>query len=180
MEVGKEFFYASGISMPVTAFKEWSLVCAAMGSGKQSLILRKGGIHEGKGGFALAHDSFYLFPTAFHAQGERLIESYKTPPSWQDTRSPEERGEVEVRFFCEVLEKAVIQNWNQVKALAPYHGWTEEIVRERFEWGGETPEIHAALVRVFELKEPWMFPAVPVVADAEFKLLAEGIRGLLG
>ncbi len=189
--------------MPTIAFKEWSLVCAAMGSGKQSLILRKGGIHEGKSGFALAHDSFYLFPTAFHAQNERLIEDYKTPPTWHDTRSPEERGEVEVRFFCEVVEKAVVQDWGVLEALAPYHGWTEDIVRERFEWGGETPEIHAALVRVSALKKPWVFPfekkyggcrswleipepgeqclpAEPVVGDPEFGELAAEVRALLG
>ena len=34
---------------PTVGFKDWSLVCAALGSGKQSLILRKGGIAEGRG-----------------------------------------------------------------------------------------------------------------------------------
>ena len=63
-----------------------------------------------------------------------------------------------MRFSCEVVEKAVVRDWDVVKALSPYHGWTEEIVRDRFEWGGETPEIHAALVRVSALKEPWVFP----------------------
>ena len=29
------------------AFKEWAAVCAALDSGRQTLILRKGGLHEG-------------------------------------------------------------------------------------------------------------------------------------
>ena len=45
------------------AFKEWAVVCAALASGQQSLILRKGGIHEGRDGFRVAHREFWLFPT---------------------------------------------------------------------------------------------------------------------
>ena len=31
-----------------TAFKEWAIVCDALGKGQQSIIFRKGGIHEDK------------------------------------------------------------------------------------------------------------------------------------
>lgn len=34
------------------AFKEWDIVCKALEEGRQSLILRKGGIHEGREGFS--------------------------------------------------------------------------------------------------------------------------------
>ena len=50
------------------AFKEWALVCEALGRGQQSVILRKGGIAEGRGGFGFDHEEFYLFPTWFHGQ----------------------------------------------------------------------------------------------------------------
>ncbi|MED5454303.1 MAG: DUF1802 family protein, partial [Verrucomicrobiota bacterium] len=36
-----------------TAFKEWAVVIDALGRGEQIIILRKGGIHEGKGGFQM-------------------------------------------------------------------------------------------------------------------------------
>ncbi|MDC0315120.1 DUF1802 family protein [bacterium] len=45
------------------AFKEWDVVCEALESGRQKLILRKGGIHEGREGFSFAHEEFVLFPT---------------------------------------------------------------------------------------------------------------------
>ena len=33
------------------AFKEWAMVVDALGRGEQIIILRKGGISEGRGGF---------------------------------------------------------------------------------------------------------------------------------
>ena len=48
------------------AFKEWAVICAALASGKQSLILRKGGIAEEGGGFKPEHSEFLLYPTYFH------------------------------------------------------------------------------------------------------------------
>ena len=49
--------------LPVTcafAFKEWAGVCAALESGRQSVILRKGGIADGPGGFVPDHEAFWL------------------------------------------------------------------------------------------------------------------------
>ena len=61
------------------AFKEWSIICDTLGCGNQSLILRKGGIHEGKKGFRFEHEKFALFPTRFHEQEERVrIDSEKS------------------------------------------------------------------------------------------------------
>jgi hypothetical protein len=37
--------------MKSVGFKEWALVCEALGRGEQTIILRKGGIAEGRGGF---------------------------------------------------------------------------------------------------------------------------------
>ncbi len=48
-----------------TAFKEWAAVCAALSAGRQTVILRKGGIAEGPGGFQPEHGEFWLLPTRF-------------------------------------------------------------------------------------------------------------------
>src|SRR6476619_7415983 len=48
------------------AFKEWAVTCAALAAGRQSLLVRKGGIHERGGRFDVEHDEFWLFPTRFH------------------------------------------------------------------------------------------------------------------
>ena len=52
-------------------FKEWAVICRALAIGRQALILRKGGIAEGRAGFAFQHEEFFLFPTWFHEQLER-------------------------------------------------------------------------------------------------------------
>src|SRR5690242_17126471 len=48
------------------AFKEWAAICAALGEGLQTLIVRKGGIDEGREGFRVANGEFWLFPTYLH------------------------------------------------------------------------------------------------------------------
>jgi len=54
------------------ACKEWASVCAALAYGGQSILVRKGGISEGPGGFLVAHKRFWLYPTQFHQQPGQL------------------------------------------------------------------------------------------------------------
>ncbi|SDU26645.1 CDP-diacylglycerol--glycerol-3-phosphate 3-phosphatidyltransferase [Verrucomicrobium sp. GAS474] len=138
------------------AFKEWQAVVTSLGAGRQALILRKGGIAEGKSGFSVKHRRFWLLPTRFHQQGEKLLAERlpagaivtggfeEVPASGVDT--------VRVEFFAEVTHVAYLTEWSAVAALAPFHPWKEEVIRERFEW--KEPGIHAFLVRVRRLREP--------------------------
>ena len=48
------------------AFKEWSEICQVLADGHQTLIVRKGGIREGPGGFSPDHPAFWLYPTYVH------------------------------------------------------------------------------------------------------------------
>ena len=45
------------------AYKEWAAICLALAQGKQSLLLRKGGIAEPDGDFQLEQTDFWLLPT---------------------------------------------------------------------------------------------------------------------
>nr|MBA2585996.1 DUF1802 family protein [Chthoniobacterales bacterium] len=78
--------------MESVGFKEWAIVCAALGGGQQSIILRKGGIAEGRDGFRFQHREFFLFPTAFHEQWEKTRLPQAALPSMID-------GEVEINFW---------------------------------------------------------------------------------
>jgi hypothetical protein len=49
-----------------TAFKEWAAICRALATGRQDVILRKGGIVEDGGEFRPDHASFLLLPTFLH------------------------------------------------------------------------------------------------------------------
>ncbi len=140
-------------------FKEWSFICEALGQGEQTMILRKGGIHEGKSGFHFQHDAFWLFPTGFHNQGEQLR---WTPANAEEVAVPrdEQRECVDIRYFAKLHQVWRLTDWDKVSALEPLHVWKDEVIRERFAWNEESC-LHVALVRVFKLPQVWTFPYVP-------------------
>jgi len=137
------------------AFKEWSLVCDALGRGEQSIILRKGGIAEGRDGFQFKHPEFFLFPTHFHEQAQhlRLPDGKADVPDIADG----EREHITIEYFAELAETRVITDWDEVQTLEPLHLWTEETVRERFDYK-DCPGVSLALVRIYRLCRPWNFP----------------------
>src|SRR5262244_1494243 len=104
--------------MESVGFKEWSLVCEALGRGQQSVILRKGGIAEGRDGFAFRHREFFLFPTFFHEQASLVRDSIAVLPKPLP-------NEIEIRYFVKVKEATVMTNWEEVLALEPCHILTE-------------------------------------------------------
>lgn len=142
-----------------TGFKEWQAVCDALASGRQSVILRKGGIHEGRAGFSFAHGEFFLFPTRFHGQAERVREGCGASlPEWQPGET------VRITHFAEALWARTLSDWDRVQALEAFHVWSRDTVRERFDWEGKgmaAGSIHVALVRVAALAAPWEFSYEP-------------------
>ena len=136
------------------AFKEWALVCEALGGGRQSIILRKGGIAEGRQGFRFEHAEFLLFPTGFHEQVQKLTLPAETPlPALEEARHC-------IRWGASVEWTRELTDWEQIAALAPYHLWREEVLRERFEYEGRQ-SISLAFLRIFELAEPHVFENEP-------------------
>jgi hypothetical protein len=136
--------------MQSIGFKEWALVCEALGDGRQTVIIRKGGIAEGRNGFAFRHQEFFLFPTFFHEQANLVRDPVAVLPE----PLPDE---IEVRYFARVKEAHLVTNWEEVLALEPCHILQEGVVRERFE-ADNTPGVHVALVETFRLDPVWRFP----------------------
>ena len=138
--------------MQRVGFKEWALVCDALGRGEQTILLRKGGIAEGREGFGFKHREFFLFPTFFH---EQLVK-VRTP----DTELPAEPPrEIEIRYFAKLEREKKITAWSEVASLEPFHILAESVVRERFEY--KDAGLYVALVRVFRLEPAWIFPDQP-------------------
>lgn len=178
--------------MQSVGFKEWALVCEALGGGKQSILLRKGGIAEGRAGFGFRHNEFFLFPTFFHEQ----LGKVRTPAA--EIPAPRE-GEIEIGYFAKLEAQKEISDWSRVAALEPLHILAESVVRERFEYKGAG--LYAALVRVFRLEPRWILedkPAYggcrswvdlpdcpvgtqfePVLSDEQYEKIARRFRGLV-
>src|SRR5437763_14812633 len=132
--------------MESVGFKEWSLVCHALGRGEQSIILRKGGIAEGREGFSFRHREFFLFPTFFHEQVAKVrIASANLP--WADDT-------IAIRWYAKVPRPLRIGSLQIAEALAPLHILTPEVVRERFGYRAEG--LHVAFLRVGEISSSWI------------------------
>lgn len=141
------------------AFKEWAVVVDALGRGEQIIILRKGGISEGRGGFQVEHSRFFLFPTLFHQQREAV------QPAAQlryDVIAPTlSSASVQLEFFVEVVDWKFLESCEAALHLRGQHIWREEVIRERFDWG-KSKSIYAMAVRVFRLARP---VEIPMLAD---------------
>lgn len=181
------------------AFKEWAIVEDALGTGRQILIFRKGGISEGKGGFKPDHDRFLLFPTLFHQQREAVIADAQRRYDEIAATFPDPNT-LRVRHYCEVTDWREVKSLEIARRLDAFHIWRPNVIEERFDWGRQKL-IFAMLVRTYRLANPIDLPmspnyggskswidldrdidttgATPVLSDAEFDSRAEKIRAAL-
>jgi len=146
--------------MTFPAFKEWHVIVEALGAGEQILILRKGGIAEGRGGFQIDASRFWLFPTRFHEQLEKTKPTaarFAAPSEASAASSPQR---IELRYFADLVHTAFLTDWAAVTRLDPHHLWAEATVRERFNWS-KPAGIHALVVRVHKLAAPLSLPLTP-------------------
>jgi hypothetical protein len=141
-----------GLRLPDTcgvAFKEWAGVCDALIAGRQSLIVRKGGIAEGPRGFAPEHDTFWLYPTRVHEAEQGLRDTPPTPlpgpsPSLPLTGMPET---VALRALVSVTSIAFVDRAETLAALRDLHVWSDETMARRFHY--RKPGLWLLGVRVF-------------------------------
>jgi len=150
------------VTDPVTtpAFKEWEAIVEALGQGAQIIILRKGGIAEGRAGFQARHPKFWLFPTRYHQQWEKTkpeLRRYLTPTT-------EPMTEIPLHYFAEVTDTVYLSSWDSVARLHDAHFWGEEILRERFDYHdrpGMEAGLHLLIVRVSRINLPHRLPLSP-------------------
>ena len=128
------------------ALKEWAVICRALETGRQTLLLRKGGIAEGAGGFRAEHDCFWLYPTRFHQGAEELRPEFA--PLLNDLADLQTAdGRIVLRSFVAVEQVSYLTNLDQALSLSGLHGWTNDVVRQRFEY--KRPGLYLFVLRVF-------------------------------
>ena len=141
------------------AFKEWAVVVDALSRGLQVVILRKGGIAEGRAGFRPEHERFWLFQTLFHQQRESVVPSAQArydaiPPHFPPIDT------LHLEYFAHVVEVRQIDSLAAAERLRGQHIWRDEVIAERFDWGRDKT-IHALVVRIFKLPQPVRLPMLP-------------------
>lgn len=148
------------------AFKDWSLACAAVGRGRQSVILRKGGLAEGRGGFEFKHARFWLLPTQYHEQAAKVRPDELAGLGTDADAGVIPADTVEVRYLFELEWSRRVEDWDAVARLAPFHVYREEVARERFAYEDRNHRAGALTVafgRAFRLETPWRFPDSPAL-----------------
>ena len=83
----------------MNGLKEWATVVKALEYGKQTVILRKGGILETASGFRVESKKFLLFPTWEHQETKHV------KPEYQD-------------FLNETLNHKPKQGYNIITSIA--------------------------------------------------------------
>ncbi len=183
--------------MLAIAFKEWAAICKALADGKQAVILRKGGIAEEGGEFRPEHPRFWLYPTYFHEQQEGLKPEFQTFLESAEANRPAP-GRLRLSHVCEVVAVHYAPNVETALALDRFHGWTQEIVRKRFDY--REAGLYALVVRVLAVTTPaelaetpvyagcksWVtldagaedHPAEPVLPDDAFARIREEVQGI--
>jgi hypothetical protein len=141
------------------AFKEWSVVVDALLRGEQIVLLRKGGLREGPGGFRLEYPEFLLFPTLFHQQRQSVM------PAAQarfDEIAPQFAPPETLRLegFARVLDWRRLESLESTRPLRGLHIWRDDVIAQRFDWGRDK-HIYALAVRVFRLDKAVDLPMRP-------------------
>ncbi len=174
------------------ALKEWAVVCGALSSGRQMILLRKGGISEAAGEFEVEHREFLLFPTYLHQNAKMLKEDAR---EGLDGRR-EEPNEIAISAAGVVTDIVQLQSREQMDRLNEEHIWAKPLIDMRFDYRPENP-LYLLIVRAHRLAEPvtiantpayagcksWvpldqpveMGPALPVLDDARFEIRRKGI-----
>ena len=179
------------------ALKEWHTVCRALESGRQMLLLRKGGISESAGEFQVEHREFLLFPTFLHQNLNML------KPTDQADYAPlnDEPDEVAITAAGVVTDIIQLKAREQVNTIDDEHIWTAPLLDMRFNYRPENP-LYLLLIRAYRLHAPvtiantpayagcksWVpleLPietgdALPVLDDVKFELRRKSIVDRLG
>jgi hypothetical protein len=170
----------------VLALKEWAAAVHALLDGRQTVLLRKGGIHEKR--FSLRGSRFVVFPTVAHSHAE------STRPEHAELlalgRPDVTESSVTVRAELEVVEAISVHRPERIAELEPFHIWTTESVqRNRIDFRPRR-EPTAIVVRVRPLARPvevgllpeyggcrsWVELADPAAVDQEFGELVDPVH----
>jgi hypothetical protein len=153
------------------ALKEWAVVCHALETGSQMILLRKGGIVEAIGGFELEHSRFLLFPTYLHQN----ISMLKPNAQAGITPASSEPEQIKIQSAAEVTDIVRLSSRAQMDALDAEHIWAPPLIDMRFNYRPKNP-LYLLIVRAYRLAAPITIQNTPDYAGCKSWVpLAESI-----
>ena len=115
------------------AFKEWAVICKALATGRQSLLLRKGGIHERGGRFEMEHCEFWLFPTRFHQSPDEIRDDARDLMT-QITNDAPLPGTVDLSLYAVVEDVIELTDESRLTRLAELQILAQHTLVDRFRY----------------------------------------------
>jgi hypothetical protein len=157
--------YNSAMAWPTSldvALKEWATVVSALETGRQILLLRKGGILEQseKNRFAITHNEFLFFPTYLHQSRGELKPEVEFEPAAAEPQS------VRITAAGVVSDIIRIESRQQIDRLDDQHIWTPSLIDMRFNYKPQNP-LFLVLVRAYRLHEPETLANTPAYAGCK-------------
>jgi hypothetical protein len=144
------------------ALKEWAAVCHALESGRQVMLLRKGGIYEAAGEFQLEHRQFLLFPTYLHQNAAMLKPEARKGLQQREAEPPQVRlGAAGV-----VTDIVRVGSRAEVDAVDDEHVWAPPLIDMRFNYRPDNP-LYVLVVRAYRLPEPVTVENTPQYAGCK-------------
>jgi hypothetical protein len=141
------------------AFKEWAVSCEALRTGRQILLVRKGGIREEGGRFTINDPEFFLMPTYEH-QNANLLQPEFLPHLQKMQAEILNYDTVTLSAYAIVDTILEARDETQVNDVARDHIWNAEYVRQRFDFNAYDP-LYLVVLRVYSLPTPQTVPMRP-------------------
>jgi|TARA_B100001750_G_scaffold119286_1_gene94622 hypothetical protein len=145
----------------MNGLKEWATVVKALENGKQTVILRKGGILETASGFEIESKKFLLFPTWEHQEIKHVKSEYHDFLNQTLNHKPREGYNI-ITSIAEVLDHRDISSNNIIDDLSSFHVWSNEYIKERINWMPEKP-LKAIFLKVYT------FPQIEIPLQSDFE-----------
>lgn len=125
------------------------MVCRALEGGRQSVLLRKGGIIEETRDFSLVERRFLLFPTYEHQDLDSVQESYR---EWfRETVAERPRPDVvRISSWAEVTDLFLTHDLDAMLALSGAYAWSEDYIRMRMAYKPRKP-MNVVVTRTWKL-----------------------------
>jgi len=137
------------LAAPQKALKEWAVVCDALKSGQQSVLLRKGGIIEETRDFQLVEQRFLMYPTYEHQNLDSVQQPYREGfEATLATKPPDDV--VRIDAWAEVTDLFLTHDLDALLALSELYAWSEDYIRMRMAYKPRKP-MNVVIVRAHRL-----------------------------
>ncbi|MBP2453051.1 DUF1802 family protein [Mycolicibacterium lutetiense] len=148
---------------PTPALKEWSAAVHALLDGRQTVLLRKGGIHEKR--FSVAAPEFLLFPTVAHSHAERVRSQHHDLLEAAGRDSTDDA--VILRAGAKVVAAVEVNRPESIDELADLHIWTADSIKtDRLDFRPRH-RLTVMVVQVSRLRTPMRLARTPEFAGCK-------------